>query len=160
MSCWLRRLEKGEAWTSQLTDMVYSIWACGWGSHVARGLSSACLVMIPALTKGRNETLEQLSQLSVRVLSYVGTGTIVFGLFLVTRTRGYGELFTGEWGAIIIACIVIAVALLGIGDGGLRPALRRLPVTGKATSARRLALIGFALTLLAVAFMTRALYAP
>ena len=116
-------------------------------------------VIIPALTKGRNEALERLSHLSVRVLTYAGTATIVFGLLLVARTRGYGNLFTGEWGAIIITCTVIALALLGIGDGGLRPALRRLPETGNATPARRLALIGFVLTVLAVAFMTWALYA-
>ncbi len=114
--------------------------------------------MIPALAKRGDETLNQLAQFTVRVLTYTGTGTIFFGLLLVTRTRGYANLFRGEWGAIIISCMVIAVVLLGIGDGALRPALRRLPETGDAAPARRLALLGFVLTVLAVGLMTRALY--
>jgi hypothetical protein len=36
---------------------------------------------------------------------------------LITRTRGVSSLLRGEWGALVISCIVIAVALLGIGDG-------------------------------------------
>jgi len=116
-------------------------------------------VMIPALAKERNETLEQLSHYTVRILTYAGTATIMFGLLLVTRTRGYDSLLTGEWGAIIISCIVIAVVLLGIGDAGLRPALRRIKETGDVNPAKRFALLGFALTVLAVALMTRALYA-
>jgi hypothetical protein len=56
--------------------------------------------------------------------------------------------------------VVIAVALLGIGDGALRPALRRL-ASGDVTvsvAARRWALIGFALTVIAVGVMTGAVY--
>ncbi len=115
-------------------------------------------VMIPALTKGRDETLEQLSHFTVRVLTYTGTATIIFGLLLVPRTRGYDNLLVGEWGGIILSCVVIAIVLLEIGDGGLRPALRRIQETGNARPAGRLALLGFALTVLAVGLMTRALY--
>lgn len=116
-------------------------------------------ILIPALTREKNETLVQLAHVTVRVLTYVGTGTLVFGLWLITRTRGYGSVFRGEWGAIILICIIIAVGLLGLGDGGLRPALRRLSETGDAAPARRLALVSFGLTVLATALMTRALYA-
>ncbi len=134
-------------------------------AHVAAGAMwlggylVLAFLMIPALAKSGNETLEQLTHLTVRVLTYVGTATIFFGLLLVTRTRGFASLFTGEWGAIIITCFIISIALLGLGDSGIRPALRRLPTTGNAAPAQRLALIGFGLTILAVALMTRALYA-
>ncbi len=48
---------------------------------------------------------------------------------------------------------------LGIGDGALRPALRRLAAGGDGGAARRWALIGLVLTVLAIGMMTRALYA-
>jgi len=79
---------------------------------------------------------------------------------LITRTRGFAALGSGgEWGGIVISCIVIAIALLGIGDSGLRPAVRHLAATGDGRRPRRFAWIGFILTLLAIGFMTRALYA-
>ena len=122
------------------------------------GYLMLAFIMLPALTRDKNETLVQLAHLTVRVLTYVGTGTVVLGLVLIAQTRGYGSAFRGEWGAIILICVLIAVGLLGLGDGGLRPALRRLSETGDAP-ARRLALVGFGLTVLAMALMTRALYA-
>jgi hypothetical protein len=63
-------------------------------------------------------------------------------------------------GVLIIASFVAAIALLGIGDGALRPALRRLAAGNADTGARRWALIGFALTVLTIGMMTRALYPP
>ena len=117
-------------------------------------------LLIPALAKGSNTQLERLTETTVRVLTYAGTATIFFGLLLVVRTRGFDALPRGEWGGIIIACFVIAVALLGIGDGALRPALRRLGETKDARPARRLALLGFVLSVVAVGLMTRALYVP
>lgn len=140
-------------------------WLVRYG-HVATGAMWVggylilAFVMIPALTKSRNETLEQLAHLAVRILTYTGTATIFFGILLIPRTRGYARLTEGgEWGIIIITCIVIAITLLGIGDGALRPALRRIAETGDAGPARRIALLGFILTILAVGLMTRALYA-
>ena len=117
-------------------------------------------LLIPALAKGGQPQLERLTETTVRVLTYAGTATVFFGLILVTRTRGFGSLPRGEWGGIIITCIVIAVALLGLGDGALRPALRRLKETHDVRSARRLALLGFILSVIAVGLMTRALYVP
>ena len=134
-------------------------------AHVAAGAMwlggylVLAFVMIPALAEERDERLEQLTHFTVRVLTYIGTMTLFFGTLLVTRTRGYGVLFEGEWGTIIILCFVITIALLGIGDGGLRPAIRRMKDTGDIRPARRLALLGFGLTVLAVGLMTRALYA-
>jgi hypothetical protein len=94
-------------------------------------------------------------------MTYTGMATIFFGILLITRTRGFGSLWGGEWGVLIIASAVVAVALLGIGDGALRPALRRMGQgdEGSAGAAQRFATIGLALTVLAVGLMTRALYA-
>ena len=119
-------------------------------------------LLIPALAKdkGGQLGLESLTETTVRVLTYSGMATIFFGLLLVPRTRGYDSLLKGEWGGIVITCIVIAVALLGIGDGALRPALRKIKETKDIRLARRFALLGFALTLIAVGLMTRAIYVP
>lgn len=139
-------------------------WLLRYG-HVAAGAMwlggylVLAFVMIPALARERDERLEHLTHFTARVLTYVGTATLFFGMLLVTRTRGYGVLLEGEWGTIIIVCFILTVALLGIGDGGLRPALRRMKDTGNAKPARRLALLGFGFTVLAVGLMTRALYA-
>jgi hypothetical protein len=35
----------------------------------------------------------------------------------------YGNWLGSEWGTLVLMCVVIAVALLGMGDGALRPAL-------------------------------------
>jgi hypothetical protein len=92
-------------------------------------------------------------------LTYTGTATIIFGVVLITRTRGFGSLLDGEWGVLIIVSAILAVVLLGLGDGGLRPALRRLPETGDIATARRLAWIGLIITTLVIGLMTRAVYA-
>lgn len=147
-----------------MNTAVLLTWLYRYGHVVAGaiwlgGYLVLAFLLIPALAKEGHERLLQLSNLTVRVLTYTGTATIFFGLLLVPRTRGYGSLLAGEWGALILTCMVVAVALLGIGDGGLRPALRRLAETGDAGAAQRLALLGFGLSVVAVGLMTRALYA-
>lgn len=124
-------------------------------------LSLLALVIMPLLARGNgaNELLQRLAVTVVRVLTYAGMATIFFGIVLITRTRGFANLFSGEWGAIVIACFVIAIALLGIGDGSLRPALCTLAATGDGRAARRFAIAGFVFTVLAIGLMTRALYA-
>jgi membrane-associated HD superfamily phosphohydrolase len=118
------------------------------------------LIILPLLAKHRTEVLESLAITTVRVLTYAGTATIAFGLVLITRTRGFQSVTAfGEWGLIIVTCIVIAVALLGIGDGALRPAIQKLTQTGKAQAAQRFAALGLALSVIAIGLMTRALYA-
>lgn len=117
------------------------------------------LVIVPMLEKGANEVLGALAVATVRAGTYAGTLTIGFGIVLVTRTRGFDSLFGSEWGRLVLACFVAAIALLGIGDGALRPALNRLACGEGARAARRWALIGLAVTVLAVGMMTRAVYA-
>ena len=140
-------------------------WLIRYGHVVGGGLWLGgyivlAFLLIPALAKGGQSGLESLTEITVRVLTYSGTATIFFGLILISRTRGYDRLFKGEWGGIVMTCIVIAVALLGIGDGALRPALRRIKDTKDTRPARRLALVGFIFTLLAVGLMTRTIYVP
>jgi putative copper export protein len=123
------------------------------------GYALLALVIVPIMQRNSGAALERLAINVVRILTYAGMVTIFFGLLLITRTRGFVNLFTGEWGFIIVTCIVIVVALLGIGDGGLRPALRHLTTSGDARAAKQWAITGFVLTVLAIGLMTRALYA-
>jgi hypothetical protein len=117
-------------------------------------------IILPLLAKHKTEVLENLAITTVRVMTYAGTATIAFGLVLITRTRGFQSVASlGEWGIIIITCVVLAVALLGVGDGALRPAIQKLTQTGNANAAQRFAFIGLALTVIAIGLMTRALYA-
>lgn len=129
------------------------------GAMWVGGYALLALVIVPIMQRSPGEALERLAINVVRILTYAGMGTIFFGLLLITRTRGFDRLFTGEWGFIIVTCIVTAIALLGVGDGGLRPALQRLTATGDGRAARRWAVAGLVLTVLATGLMTRALYA-
>jgi uncharacterized membrane protein len=141
-------------------------WLIRYGHVLGGGLwvggyALLAIVLIPVLAKDRNSSLLQLTIAAVRVVSFSGTATILFGLILITRTRGFATIINGgEWGGIIISCVIIAVALMGIGDGALRPALRRLAESGDSRPARRFAWIGFILTIVAIGLMTRAIYAP
>lgn len=123
------------------------------------GYALLALVIIPIMRRGTNPVLDQLAMTAVRLLTYAGMLTIFFGVVLITRTRGTASLFTGEWGLLIGISFALAVALLGVGDGALRPALRRLAATGDGAAAQRYAVVGFGLTVLAIGVMTRALYA-
>ena len=76
---------------------------------------------------------------------------------LITRTNGFANLFGSVWGGFIITAFIIAIVLLGIGDGALRPAILKIKKTG-GTSARRWAIIGFVLTVVAVGVMTGATF--
>jgi hypothetical protein len=146
-------------------DSLIITWLIRYGHVLGGGLwmggyALLAIVLIPFMVKHANHTLVPVALTTIRVLTYAGMATIVFGLVLITRTRGFAAISRGgEWGGIVIICIAIAVALLGIGDGGLRPALRQLVETGDSRRARRLAWLGFLLTTLAIGFMTRALYA-
>lgn len=121
------------------------------------GYALLAFLIVPLLGKGASETLVRLAVTVVRFLTYAGTLTIAFGLVLITRTNGFDHLIGSAWGGLIIAGIVIAIALLGIGDGALRPAIRKSPLIGNAP-ARRWATIGFILTVVAVGVMTGATY--
>lgn len=123
------------------------------------GYMALVLLLYPLLGREDRATIARIAEPVARFLSYAGTATFVFGLVLIYRTRGYGTLGTNEWGMLVIASIVLGVAVLGIGDSALRPALRRIAETGDASRAQRMAVLGFALLVVAVGLMTRALYA-
>ena len=117
-----------------MTDLLIA-WLVRWGHVLAAaiwvgGYALLAFVIVPGLAKRPAEGMVALAISCVRVMSFAGTATIVFGLVLIWRTRGFGSLLGGEWGGIVITSIVLAVAMLGIGDSGLRPALRRIPETG------------------------------
>ena len=117
--------------------------------------------IVPRLAQAPNEPLKRAALLTARALTYSGTLTRLAGLVLVDRTRGYGQLFSGEWGGIVISSAVLAVGMMAIGDSGLRPAIRRIEPGSEAgvAVARRWALVGLLAGVLAIGFMTRAIYA-
>lgn len=121
------------------------------------GYALLAFVIVPLLGKDANEILVRLAVMTVRVLTYTGTLTMGFGIILITRTNGFANLFGSAWGNLIITGFVIAIALLGIGDGALRPAILRSSKIGN-VPALRWATIGFVLTVLAVGVMTGATF--
>jgi hypothetical protein len=145
--------------------IVMLTWLIRYGHVLGGGIwvggyALLAIVIIPVMARQANAGLLPVAINTVRLVSFAGTATILFGLALIARTRGFAALVGGgEWGGIVVFCIGIAVVLLGMGDSGLRPALRHLAETGDAGRARRLAWIGFILTIIAIGLMTRALYA-
>ncbi len=142
--------------------MLLISWLIRYGHVVGAGVwvggyALLAFVIVPLISKGASEMLVQLAINTVRFLTYAGTLTIGFGIVLITRTNGFSNLFSSAWGALIITAFVIAIVLLGIGDGALRPAIKRLAKTGEAP-ARLWATVGFILTVIAVGVMTGATY--
>ena len=123
------------------------------------GYLALLLGFIPLLKRHTAPLLEQAAYRTVRIATYAGTATLFFGLLLVGRTRGYAAFGQGEWGIIVATCLGIAIAVLGIGDGALKPALRRLSATGNARRATAWTLAGLGLLSVAYLLMTKALYA-
>lgn len=124
------------------------------------GYALLAMVVMPRLQRHATEPLLGLTIAAVRLLTYAGTATILFGLLLITRTRGFASILRGgEWGGIVISCLVIAIALLGIGDGMLRPALKRADKAGSLRSAQRWTWLALLLSVLAIGLMTRSIYA-
>ena len=142
--------------------MLFLSWLIRYG-HVlfaatwVGGYALLAFFIIPLIEKGESETLVRLAITTVRFLTYAGTLTIGFGIVLITRTNGFANLFGSAWGGFIITAFIIAIVLLGIGDGALRPAILKIKKTGGA-SARRWAIIGFVLTVVAVGVMTGATF--
>jgi putative copper export protein len=145
---------------SLLNWLVRSLHVLGAALWVG-GYAVLALVILPALARYPQEPILRLAQAATRLLNVAGTLTIVGGLILVTRSRGYGFLLAGEWGGIVIGAILVAVVLMAVGDGALRRALGRVGAGdgGAAAAARRWALVGLALAVVALAMMTRAPYA-
>lgn len=124
------------------------------------GYTLLALVLLPRLTRQPNEQSQSVLIAVVRLLTYAGTATILFGTFLITRTRGFNTILRGgEWSGIVVSCLVIAIILLGIGDGVLRPALKQPANAETLRRAQRWAWLGFGLSILAAGLMTRTIYA-
>ena len=145
---------------SMITWAVRSIHVLGAALWLG-GYAVMLLAIVPFLARERNETVRAIALATTRVLSIAGALTVVAGLVMISRSRGYGFLLVGEWGGIVVSSIVIAVIMGAIGDAGLRPAISRLdPETpGGVAVVRRWALAGLILGVLAVVLMTRAIYA-
>lgn len=125
------------------------------------GFAVMLLAIVPHLARERNEPVRAIALATARVISIAGAVTVIAGLVLIWRTRGYGFLFVGEWGGIVISSIVLAIVMGAVGDAGLRPAIRRLDPDspGAVAAVRRWALVGLVAGVLAVLLMTRAIYA-
>lgn len=117
------------------------------------------LLVVPLFRRDQSSSITRLAESVVRVLSASGVSAMVFGVLLIWRTRGFGQVGRGEWGILVVASIVIAIVLVTISDGALRPALRRIAETGDASRAQRLSVAGLLLAVVAIGIMTRALYA-
>ena len=145
---------------SMLTWAVRSIHVLGAALWLG-GYAVMLLAIVPFLARERNETVRAIALATTRVLSIAGALTVVAGLVMISRSRGYGFLLVGEWGGIVVSSIVIAVIMGAIGDAGLRPAIRRLDpdAPGGVAAVRRWALAGLIAGALAVLLMTRAIYA-
>lgn len=130
-----------------------------FGAMWLGGYFTLAFWVVPLLERDRDAWVGRLAIGVARFVSTIGGFTMLFGALLIWRTRGYGNLFGGEWGMIVITSIVIAVALMAIGDSALRPGMQRLIDTGDASGVRRWAFVGFGLTVIAIGLMTRAVYA-
>jgi putative copper export protein len=125
------------------------------------GYAVMLLVIVPGLARERSDAVRALALAAVRLISYASVLTVVAGLALIWRSRGYGFLLAGEWGGIVVSSLVLAIVLGAIGDAGLRPAIRRLDLEKPdgAVAVRRWALAGLIVGVLALLLMTRAIYA-
>lgn len=143
---------------SWLARFVHVAGAAIW----VGGYAALVFGLIPRLGNGGGETMRAAALAVARIVSMAGVVTILGGLLLVAYTRGYGAIAGGEWGGNLIIGIVIAIALMGLGDGALRPAIKRAGPTAldAVAKARRFAMIGLVLSLIAIAIMTRMPYAP
>jgi putative copper export protein len=145
---------------SLITWAVRSIHVLGAALWLG-GYAVMLLAIVPYLARERNETARAIALATARLISIAAALTVVAGLVMITRSRGYGFLFVGEWGGIVVSSIVIAVIMGAIGDAGLRPSIRRLDPEspGGVAAVRRWALAGLILGMLAAVLMTRANYA-
>jgi putative copper export protein len=143
-----------------LTWLVRTIHILGAACWLG-GYAVMLLVIVPALAREHSETIRRIALTTARVLSISGAVTVLAGLALIWRTRGYGFLFGGEWGGIVVSSFVLAIVMGGIGDALLRPAIRRLDLEQPATLApvRRWTWAGLLVGVLILLLMTRAIYA-
>ena len=143
-----------------ITWLVRSIHILGAACWLG-GYALLLFAIVPALARDPNESIRRLALTTCRVLSISGAVTVLGGLALIWRSRGYGFLLAGEWGGIVISSFVLAVVMGAIGDAALRPAIRRLDPGQPASVAavRRWTLVGLLVGVLILLLMTRAIYA-
>ena len=145
---------------SLITWVVRAVHVAGAAVWVG-GFAVMLLAIVPCLARERSEGVRAIALATARVISIAGAVTVIAGLAMIWRSRGYGFLLVGEWGGIVVSSIVLAVIMGAIGDAGLRPAIRRLDpdAPGGVATVRRWALAGLIVGILAVLLMTRAIYA-
>jgi putative copper export protein len=129
------------------------------GATWVGGFAVLTVLLASALRSDDPRRVASLALPVVRFLTGAGVATLVFGLVLIDRTRGFGQVGRGEWGQIMVTALIGWVVLMGIGDSPLRPRLRRIIETGEVTAVQRWALAGLALGAATIGLMTRALYA-
>lgn len=144
-----------------ITWLVRSIHVLGAAVWLG-GYAVMLLVIVPSLARERNETIRNVAVATCRILSWSGALTVLAGLVLIWRTRGYGRLLAGEWGGIVIASFVLAFVLGALGDAVLKPRIRRLDpdVPASVAAVRRWVGVGLGIGTLTLLLMTRAIYAP
>jgi putative copper export protein len=143
-----------------LTWLVRTIHILGAACWLG-GYAVMLLVIVPALAREPGESIRLVALTTARVLSISGALTVLAGLALIWRTRGYGFLFAGEWGGIVVSSFVLAIVMGAIGDALLRPAIRRLDPEqpGTLAAVRRWTVAGLLVGVLILLLMTRAIYA-
>ncbi|RIK47345.1 MAG: hypothetical protein DCC58_00080 [Chloroflexi bacterium] len=139
-------------------------WLIRYG-HVASaavwtgGYALLAVLLYPLLRREDRQVIARIAEPIARMLSYAGTATFAFGLLLIWRTRGYGNLLSGEWGMLVLGSVALGTFVLGLNDSALRPRLRRMANGGTGNAAQRLTLVALAALLVAIGCMTRAVYA-
>src|SRR6185295_968837 len=96
---------------SVITWVVRSLHVLGAAVWIG-GYAVLALVIVPALAQAADASIQRLALITIRVLSIAGALTIIAGLALVARSRGYAALLTGgEWGLNVISAAVLAIVL-------------------------------------------------
>ncbi|MFN8536204.1 MAG: hypothetical protein U0232_01840 [Thermomicrobiales bacterium] len=81
-------METSITWLVRYAHLLTGAVWCG-------GYACLALVIVPALQRERQPAIDRLALGVTRFLTYAGTLTLVFGLLLVTRTRGLRQSFQG-----------------------------------------------------------------
>jgi putative copper export protein len=129
------------------------------GATWVGGFAMLALLLVPALKRDDPRRVAVLVLPVVRFLTVAGVATLIFGLLLIDRTRGFGRVGRGEWGQIMVLSVVIWLVMMSISDNALRPRLRRIAETGEVCTVQRWALAGLALGIVMIGLMTRTIYA-
>ncbi len=123
------------------------------------GYAILALAIVPRLANGARGPVSETALSVSRLLSMAGGATLLLGLVLVPLTRGFGELLSSQWGISVLVAIVLSVAMMGLGDGALRPALRRV-AGGDAEASRRASSVALAALVLGLVVLLIMLRMP